>query len=237
MYDIDIINKSSVVTDAQVNEAVTALQIQVSDHFAPHYGADAHLSFVPSGKVPSPAHFWIAVLDNSDVAGALGYHDITTQGLPLGKVFAQTSALDGTSWTVDLSHELLEMCGDPDINLTALIDSSASQYYGKFVAYEVGDPCEDDSFGYKIGNVLVSDFVFPSYFEGFRTSGPFDYTGNIRKPFDILPNGYLSIFDPVVGGWTQATIGARNYRARPRVGSRRERRTIKRGEWIRSTVR
>ena len=35
------------------------------------------------------------VLDTSDQAGALGYHDVTPQGLPLGKVFAKTGTLPG----------------------------------------------------------------------------------------------------------------------------------------------
>jgi len=49
------------------------------------------------------------ILDDSDQAGALGYHDLTSDGLPIGKVFAASDLKAGTSWTVTASHELLEM--------------------------------------------------------------------------------------------------------------------------------
>ena len=38
-------------------------------------------------------------------------------------------------------------------------------------AYEVCDACEADQFGYDIDGVLVSDFVFPSWFESFWSAG------------------------------------------------------------------
>lgn len=62
---------------------------QVSLDFAPIWGADASLSFVPKGKTLDPESWHIVVLDNSDQAGALGYHDVTPSGLPLGKIFAK----------------------------------------------------------------------------------------------------------------------------------------------------
>ena len=42
-------------------------------------------------------------------------------------------------------------------------------YKRQLYAYEVCDPCEDDSLGYHIDNILLSDFVYPAWFEGFRT--------------------------------------------------------------------
>ena len=55
-------------------------------------------------------------MDDSDQAGALGYHDLTSAGLPMGKVFARTDLQNNLSWTVTVSHELLEILGDPMIN-------------------------------------------------------------------------------------------------------------------------
>src|SRR6266581_3514657 len=97
-----------------------------------------------------------------DFAGALGYHDLTKQGLPLGKVFAGSDMKLGYNWTVTASHELLEMLADPDINLTAFVQDSDTS--GILYAYETADACEADEYGYKIDGVLVSDFVFPSWF-------------------------------------------------------------------------
>jgi hypothetical protein len=37
--------------------------------------------------MPAPDGWWLVFLDNSDQAGALAYHDLTNEGLPLSKVF------------------------------------------------------------------------------------------------------------------------------------------------------
>ena len=78
---------------------------------------------------------------------------------------------------------------------------------GRLYAYETADACEDDSLGYKIGDTLVSDFVFPAWFEESAASGAqFDYQKKIKKPFELLPGGYIGYFDVGMGtGWQQLT--------------------------------
>src|SRR5947209_4085574 len=80
---IAVVNSCTVLSDSQITPVVQALQIQVSRDFAPVYGLDAKLVQVSKGaKVP--AGMWqLVMLDNADQAGALGYHDLTTDGLPL----------------------------------------------------------------------------------------------------------------------------------------------------------
>jgi len=119
MIHIDIINASTVLSDTVIAAAVPALQTQINRDFYPAWGVKANLFFVPKGHKPAKGHWWMAILDNSDVAGALGYHDLTSEGLPIGKVFAGTDMQYGLSWTVTLSHELVEMLADPTINLAA----------------------------------------------------------------------------------------------------------------------
>ncbi|MDX6298589.1 MAG: hypothetical protein QOI51_2446 [Nocardioidaceae bacterium] len=232
--DIVIINASTQLTDDEVSAAVPALQTQVSRDFAPAWGMDATLSFVPTGSKPKDGAWWISILDNSDQAGALGYHDMTPDGLPLGKVFAATDSQYGLSWTVTTSHELLEMLGDPDINLTALEQTSNTA--GRLYAYEVCDACESDTDAYEIDGVKVSDFVYPAWFESFRGAGTkFDHMSKIEKAFQLLPEGYISIFDMTGAGWTQMYgEKAMHYASRAPVGSRRERRRIPRQHWLRS---
>jgi hypothetical protein len=123
---VAVINASTVLKDGEVSAAVPALQAQVHSDFAPIWGIDADLTFVPGGSHPAPGSWWLTILDNSDVAGALGYHDVTNAGLPLGKVFAGTDKQYGLSWTVTASHELLEMLGDPEINLTVFVQPKAT---------------------------------------------------------------------------------------------------------------
>ena len=233
---ICIINSSTVLTDDQVKAAVPALQTQVHRDFAPVWGIDADLSFVPNGKSPTPDMWWIAILDDSDQAGALGYHDLTQDGLPLGKVFASSDMKYGYNWTITASHELLEMLADPDINLTVFVKKDETT--GTLYAYEICDACEADKYGYKIDGILVSDFVYPAWFEPFRQKDntQFDYGKNIDGPFKLLPGGYIGAFDVTAGtGWHQITADRKpsRYDLRSRLGSRRESR-YPRNQWLKS---
>lgn len=229
--NISVINRSTVVTDADVIVAVQSLQVQVSRDFAPVWGLDAKLSFVPTGGIP-PANQWqLVILDNADQAGALGYHDWTAEGLPIGKVFAKTDMDNKSSWTVTASHELLEMIADPDIVRCVLIDS-------RLYALEVADAPEDDQFGYQIGGVLVSDFCYPTWFEPSWAPNQtqFDYGKHITQPFQLLPGGYIGYLDITnSSGWQQLTLNQKPMRkARAPIGSRRERRRIPRSQWLKS---
>jgi len=189
---IDVVNESSVVTDAQVSTLRTALAIQVTDDFRPRWNAACRL--VEASKI-SATSWGLVILDNSDQAGALGYHDLTATGLPLGKVFAKDVINDGMSWTVTASHELLEMLADP------WIDSAVQVANQAFYSLEVCDACEDDSFGYTINGVEVSDFVYPDWFRAGST-GPYDYRGHITQPLQLLTGGYIGEWIPA-HGWTQ----------------------------------
>ena len=234
---ISVINASTVLTDDHIQPVIPALQTQVSRDFAPAWGIDATLTFVPTGEQPQPGTWWLSVLDNSDQAGALGYHDLTPDGLPLGKAFAGTDKQYGYQWTITLSHELLEMLGDPDINLTVFDQPNATS--GRLYAYEACDACEPDQYGYDIDGVLVSDFVHPAWFQRSRTNAQYDQAGLINSPLELLPGGYIGVFDVTAGtGWTQLhPPGAQaTYSSRAGVGSRRERRRTPRDLWQPSRV-
>jgi hypothetical protein len=82
---VAFINKSTVVTDAELTPIVTALQKQVDHDFRPTWGVAAALVQVPKGGEIPLNHAWIGIFDDSDQAGALGYHDLTPQGFPAGK--------------------------------------------------------------------------------------------------------------------------------------------------------
>jgi hypothetical protein len=234
---IAVINESTLLKDADVIPVVAALQQQVSNDFRPVWGIDAELKMISKGTPPPDASWWLVVLDDSDQAGALGYHDLTPAALPMGKIFAASDLKAGTLWTVTASHELLEMLADPDINLSAFVQDADTQ--GTLYAYEVCDACEDDSFGYAIDNVLVSDFVTPAWFESFRAQGStqFDRMNQIHNPLQLLKGGYIGVFDVTEGsGWQQKTMEEKpvNMKFRGAVGSRRERRATPRLQWVTS---
>jgi hypothetical protein len=131
------------------------------------------------------------------------------------------------------------MLEDPDINLTVFRQKINEA--GVLYAYEVCDACEADDIGYKIDSVLVSDFVYPGWFEDFKhpRGTQYDYMKKIKKPFELLAGGYIGIYIVNSGeGWTQLYPAAAHmqYKMRPKVGSRRERRRIPRDQWLTSNA-
>jgi hypothetical protein len=253
--NIDVLNKSTALTDDEVSQALTAFGKQANSDVSSAWGLDqVALEFVPSSETPSAAHWWLVVLDNSDQAGALGYHDLTTAGLPISKVFAGTDKQYGYNWTVTATHELIEMLVDPWLNLCAVGPDR------RVWAYEACDPVEADELGYEIDGVLVSDFCLPAWWEPPRDGVPVDFRGHVTKPLQLAKGGYAQYLDPR-RGWVQTTamraptdVGPDAYarteqlfeerdeadtrelaQARAPIGSRRERRRS-RDLWIRSTV-
>jgi hypothetical protein len=233
---ISVINESTVLADTDVEPVVAALQKQVTDDFCPVWASNADLKVLPKSTQPPSGSWWLVLLDDTDQANALGYHDLTSEGLPIGKVFAGSDLKAGTSWTVTASHELLEVLADPNVNLTVFVQNTNTA--GMLYAYEVCDACEDDNLGYKIDNVQVSDFVYPAWFESFRPedSTQFDRTSKIHNPFELMPGGYIGVFNVAAGGgWTQKTDQRpTTLLHRGAVGTRRERRTIPHDQWINS---
>jgi len=234
MIKIAVINESTVVADAAVQACVNALQVQVWRDFAPVWGIDAQLNFHPSKIAPAGA-WQLVILDDSDQADALGYHELTSGGLPLGKVFAKSDLTAGTSWTVTASHELLEMLVDPDCNDCAEWDRADGSTW--FFAYEVCDAVEADALGYQIDGVLVSNFVTPAWFLSQSLPVPLDFRGDVKAPFTLAPGGYISIFEVgagVVAGWQQVTSDYKPGGPSAPIGSRRVRRAMPDRDWRRS---
>jgi hypothetical protein len=208
MINIAVSNHSTVVSVQEFAQVVSALQVQLDRDVYPVWGITAHLTILAGKQNPTVNQWQLVVLDHSDQADALGYHDVTVHGKPLGKVFAADDKKYGLSWSVTISHELIEMLGDPDINLCAFSSDKGDGSVAQLVAYELCDACEDDSLGYKIGDVLVSDFVLPEWFMTNVTppSGFFDFGKHVTQPFQLLSGGYIGVYNISTNtGWTQLT--------------------------------
>lgn len=238
LIQVSIINQCSVLSDEQLKPVVDALQIQVTRDFYPAFGINAGLTFVPKGQTPPPGTWWLVILDTSDEQQSLGYHDLTSEGLPIGKVFAKSDLDVGASWSVTISHELLELLGDPYINLCVFAQETNTT--GKLYSFEVADSPEADVYGYLINGILVSDFVYPAWWGIPGNSGKLDYMDHVKQPLEILPGGYIGEF--IVGnnskGWTQKTsqIVTHPHRNDHKHGSRRERRIRGKENWKKSTA-
>ena len=233
MVQIAVINESSAIADPDVQAMLPAFSQQWNQDLRPLWGLDAAtFAFVPKGQAPAAGTWWVVFLDDSDQAGALAYHDVTNEGLPISKVFVKTIQADNASVSVGATHEICEMAVDP------LINSAYQDQQGTFWAGEVCDPVENDQYGYKIGNILVTDFVTPAWFAPKNAQGPLDFKSNVNAAFQVLSGGYAQKFDPQQG-WVQINgAKARQSKQAPAPrGSRRQRRAKGHAEWRSSDVR
>lgn len=199
--NILVINKSSAVTDAQIQSWLPAFNVFVG-HVCEWWPRSVSLVWCPPDKEP-PLAWKLVFADKSDQAGDLGYHDFTPDGRPISYVFAADVKADGSSIPVTATHEIAEMIADPWISENFQISNT------RFFAKEICDPCEADEFAYSIkvqpfAAVKVSDFVLPKWFIP-KSTGQFDRNKKIDAPLKILPGGYMSVFT-AGGGWKQ--IGA-----------------------------
>jgi hypothetical protein len=197
--DIVLVNRSTVLQDHEIEGVIPAFQAQVTDDWAPHWpanGPGTKLHFA-GRDAPVPQGLWpLFILDHTDVPGAGGYHD-DDAGLVQGKVFAGDAMQYGEAWTVDATHELLEMLGDPTADIILPIPYTQLHCY-----QEVCDAVEADRYAYPKNGHLVTDFVLPGYFTG--KGGPhFDFAGHlIGHVPTLLHGGYLAEQQPN-GQWTQ----------------------------------
>lgn len=190
---IAVFNKATTGLGVDLDALIAAMQMYIDKYIVPVWATPAKL--VKSTGFIKGA--WAVVfLDDADQPGALAYHDLTPDGLPISKVFVRTTIQNGDLVSVSASHELVEMLVDPGINLMTTGPDPATVY-----AYESADPVESMSF--PVNGIPVSDFIYPSYFETFHKAGSvkFDQMGKVKKPFQILSGGYQIIFK--AGKWSQ----------------------------------
>ena len=132
--------------------------------------------------------------------GALGYHDTNNRGIPYGFVFTELSKQLKENWTVTLSHEALELIGDPEVNLLVQGPHPENPKRYVFHWYEMCDAVQSET--YRIDDVDVSNFVLPLYFTGSEEIGGRNdflgriYNGKTLTSFGINPGGYIGFFDP-----------------------------------------
>lgn len=242
MIQLAIINASS-TPDDDVHDWTQAVQHAVTHDYYPAWGVNARLTFVPKGKAPPKGAWQGAVTDTSDQATALGWHDVTSEGLPLLKVFVETARANGALPSITLAHETFEVLGDPEVNRYVQDRDDPRLFW----FYENSDAPESDQFGYDVTlphgtKVRVSDFCLPRYFQPSLSGGHFDFTGHLTEPLpSLLPGGYMGYvkdgqFSQISRPRPDRPRERELWRVRPHDGSRRRKRMIPRAYWIRSTV-
>ena len=208
---ISVINHTKDIPDEDVHTALRAINRQIEFDFQPYWSLGATLRLEgKAGKKPNREtlsdmrgdavlYLW----DESDVDDALGYHESNHRGIPFSFVFSQLAKELKEDWSVTLSHEAIELIGDPEVNLLV---QGPHPVTGKdvFHWYELCDAVQAES--YQIDEIGVSNFVLPLYFTGTEErGGRNDFLGRRGKDdktlesFKVNEGGYIGFFNPETG--------------------------------------
>lgn len=194
MDTVALVNLSTLVADDDVDLLATAVTTQLRRDWAPAWDRrSVHVRRFTSEARAAKTSYLGVILDDADVANALGYHDETPEGRQYFRVFAKPiiaagggvlSGLYSVSATV--SHEVLELLGDPACQTWA-DDGTGNEY-----AFELGDPVESDS--YDVDGIAVSNFVYPAWFDPQAPpTAQVDHLRRIAHPFQMSAGGYVIV--------------------------------------------
>jgi hypothetical protein len=207
---ISVINMSDgAVPDHELQCAIRAVNRQIAEDFLPYWGFGAQLRLEgKSGRKRrdvDPADMRgdaiLYLRKHTDLVDAEGFHDSHFSGIPYGFVFLDLSEALEEDWSVTLSHEALELVGDPQANLLVRGPHPGDRRRDVFHWFEMCDAVQSE--GYKIDGIGVSNFVLPLYFTSSdEKGGRNDFLGTIGKDglalrsFSVNAGGYIGFYDP-----------------------------------------
>jgi hypothetical protein len=199
VIQVGLVDTTGKLDSALVEATAAALNVQVMRDLTQYWNVQATVRLLPNPK-KIPIGVWPVFLVAKLPPGEGGVH-LDKKNQPYSLVIGTP---DSSDWTIDASHETLEMLVDPSGN--RLQTSKAIQIAGDGTEdatgefeylVEVCDPCEDNQFAYSIQGVAVSDFITPHFYDPVVTAGTrYSFGGNIKKPRQVLQGGYISFANP-----------------------------------------
>ena len=193
---VAIIAETDAVSWSALTSVSAAIQKQVARDFGPLWSLQATVdAFGNQNDVP--LDYWhVVIRDDIDNPAALGFHK-TLNNQPFALI-----QFDDDEWTINTSHEVLEMLADPSGDRLVASQSVKPDQGRVQYAVEVCDPLRASS--YTVNGVKLCDFYTPHYFDPVAVTGVrYSYTGAINEPRQVIRGGYLSFLDPVSGHWWQ----------------------------------
>jgi hypothetical protein len=203
---IALISETSFVSYSELAKVSSAIQKQVNDHFAPHWGIQASIDPLAALADIPPNSWPVVIRDNIGISEA-GVHWNATRDKPFALVTFREGDTPADGWQPTVSHEILEMLADPFGKEFRAGPSVQPEEGPVEYLLEICDPCQAAEFGYWIDDIPVSDFVLPGYYTAFQP-GAYSYAGHITQPREVLRGGYLSWRSLLadVPQWTQLIV-------------------------------
>ncbi len=206
LIQIGLMDTTGKIDPGMVQAVAAALNIQVTRDLPQFWNVQAGVQYLPH-TTRVPAGVWPVQLVANLPPGEGGFH-LDKHNQPYAKVIATPG--DDT-WSIDASHETLEMLVDPSGNRMQssvsieIVGGNIQDGIGQFnYLVEACDPCEANNYGYSINGVLVSDFLTPRFYDPMVTPGTrYSFTGALTAPRQIRPGGYISWVDQATDQWQQ----------------------------------
>jgi len=199
VIQVGLVDKTGKIDKQLLQETAAAISIQITRDLSPIWNVQATLQYLPSPN-NIPVGVWPVFLVAKLPPGEGGFH-LDKKNQPYAEVIGTP---DSDDWTIDASHEIVEMLVDPMGN--RLQTSRAIEISGNGVKDTTGefdylveacDPCEANNYAYSINGIAVSDFITPHFYDPVATSGTnYSFGGNIKAPRQVLPGGYISFVNP-----------------------------------------
>jgi len=206
VIQVGLVDKTGELDTSLVQAAAAALNIQVMRDLPQYWNIQATVRYLPDAK-KIPSGVWPVFLVPKLPPGEGGVH-LDKHNQPYSLVIGTPGSAD---WTIDASHETIEMLVDPAGN--RLQTSQAIEISGRNVVDTIGqfeylveacDPCEADQYAYPIQGIAVSDFITPHFYDPVETQGTrYSFGGNITRPREVLPGGYISYINTQTDEWQQ----------------------------------
>jgi hypothetical protein len=199
MIEVGLVDKTRKLDSSLMQAAAAALNVQVIRDLPQYWDVQASVRYLPNPDT-IPVGVWPVFLVPKLPPGEGGVH-LDKKNQPYALVIGTP---DNNDWTIDASHETLEMLVDPAGN--RMQTSRAIQIAGKGVqdaageyqyVMEVCDPCQGNQYAYSIQGIAVSDFITPRFYDPVSAAGTrYSFGGNITRPREVLPGCYISFADP-----------------------------------------
>src|ERR1035438_10399326 len=209
VVQIGLVDKTGKIDTELLQETAAAISIQITRDLSPIWDVQATVQHLPSPK-KIPVGVWPVFLVAKLPPDEGGFH-LDKKNQPYAEVIGTPAS---AGWTLDASHEIVEMLVDPMGN--RLQSSRAIEISGSGVADTTGafeylveacDPCEADAYAYSINGIAVSDFITPNFYDPVVNSGTrYSFGGNIPAPRQVLPGGYISFVDPATDDMEQILL-------------------------------
>jgi len=199
VIQVGLIDTTGKLDPHLVEATAAALNVQVIRDLPQYWNVHATVSLLRDpNRIPTGV--WPVLLVAQLPPGEGGVH-LDKNNQPYALVIGTPDSAD---WTIDASHETIEMLVDPAGN--RMQTSRAIKIQGNGVVDDNGqfsylveacDPCEGNQYAYSIQGIAVSDFITPHFYDPVTTNGTrYSFGGNIKRPRELLPGGYISFLNP-----------------------------------------